>query len=436
LDAGRHFAHASAVFTKGFLMHYGWVIVGACLVVGVCGYGTYFSFTLFYPLLVDEFGWSRAAISGAMSTGLIVYGLFALPMGWCVDRFGPRRTIAVGGVIFGCGTCLGAFITEIWHLYALYGGLMAIGMGAAWAPLVSTISRWFVTRRGLAVGIGSLGGGTGIFFVAPLADSLIQQVGWREAYLWLGVVSGGLIVAAALFLDRDPSAKGMAAYGAADRTDRTIDEQSDDQSGRPRIDAFLASRHSLEVGADDIWAIVRTWLFWRMILTFGFWWFGGAIVCVQLAPYLVEKGFDLQFAALAVVAFGAGNGVGKIMMGMTSDRFGELFAYQISIVIAATSMFALAFSLDAQMLLVMTAIFGFGFGGASTQLTTISVALFGMRSVGALMGAVLALIGIVGAGGPLLSGLIFDAVGSYTLAYMVGAGVFLLSLLFSMSLRR
>jgi OFA family oxalate/formate antiporter-like MFS transporter len=417
-------------------MHYGWVIVGACLVVGVCGYGTYFSFTLFYPLLVEEFGWSRAAISGAMSAGLIAYGLFALPVGWCVDRFGPRRTIAVGGAIFGCGTSLGAFITEIWHLYALYGGLTAIGMGAAWAPLVSTISRWFVTRRGLAVGIGSLGGGTGTFFVAPLADSLIQQVGWREAYLWLGLISGGLIVVAALFLDRDPNSKGTAAYGAADRPNEPSDGERGHQSAGTGTGDASASRHSIEVGSDDIGAIVRTWLFWRMTLTFGFWWFGGAIVYVQLAPYILEKGFNLQFAALAVVAFGAGNGLGKIAMGMTSDRFGELCAYQISIVISATSMFALAFSVDAQMLLVMTAIFGFGFGGAATQLTTISVALFGVRSVGALMGAILALIGIVGAGGPLLSGLIFDAVGSYTPAYMVGAGVFVLSLMLSMSLRR
>jgi len=139
-------------------MHYGWVVVIACLVIGICAYGTYYSFTLFYPHLVEEFGWSRAGISGALSVGLIVYGVCALPIGWCVDRYGPRVTIVVGGVLFGSGTFLGAYVTELWHLYALYGGLAAIGMGAAWAPLVSTISRWFVTRRGLAIGLGSLGG--------------------------------------------------------------------------------------------------------------------------------------------------------------------------------------------------------------------------------------------------------------------------------------
>ena len=102
-------------------MHYAWIIVIACLIIGVAGYGTYFCFTLFYSHLVAEFGWSRSVVSGAMSLGLVNYGLFALPMGWCADRFGPRRTVLVGGGLFGLGTALGAFITEAWQLYALYG---------------------------------------------------------------------------------------------------------------------------------------------------------------------------------------------------------------------------------------------------------------------------------------------------------------------------
>ena len=69
-------------------MHYGWVIVAAGLVVGASGYGTYYAFTLFYTELVAEFGWSRTAVSGAMSLGMMAYGFFGLPMGWCVDRFG------------------------------------------------------------------------------------------------------------------------------------------------------------------------------------------------------------------------------------------------------------------------------------------------------------------------------------------------------------
>jgi MFS family permease len=87
-------------------LHYGWVITAASLVIGITAYGVYYSFTLFYPFMVDEFGWSRTAVSGAMSVGLVAYGVFALPIGWCVDRLGPRLTIGIGGVLFGVGTFL------------------------------------------------------------------------------------------------------------------------------------------------------------------------------------------------------------------------------------------------------------------------------------------------------------------------------------------
>ncbi|MCA8930303.1 MAG: MFS transporter, partial [Alphaproteobacteria bacterium] len=195
-------------------VHYGWVIVAACLLVGMSGYGTYYSFTLFYPYLVDEFGWSRAAISGAMSLGLVTYGVFALPMGWCVDRFGPRLTIALGGLLMGGGTLLGAYVTELWHLYALYGGIAGIGMGAAWAPLVSTISRWFEDRRGLAMGIGLLGGGTGTLVMAPIVEALLDAYGWRETYWWLGIATAVVMVGGALLLRRAPADMGLEPYGA------------------------------------------------------------------------------------------------------------------------------------------------------------------------------------------------------------------------------
>lgn len=411
-------------------MHYGWIIVAACLVIGVSGYGTYFSFTLFYPYFVEEFGWSRTAVSGAMSLGLIGYGVFALPMGWCVDRFGPRVTIAAGGLIFGCGTCLGAFVTEVWHLYALYGGLTAVGMGAAWAPLVSTISRWFEARRGLAVGIGSLGGGTGTVFIAPLAERLIAEFGWREAYLWLGVISGGLIITASFLLARDPVDRGLEPYGAG----------ASGKSGGGKSESAPPSPNTIQKSGspefDGIGAIARTWLFWRMALTFGLWWFAGSIVYVQVAPFILEKGFDLPLAALAMVFFGAGNAVGRIVMGLTSDRFGELRTYQIAMLLAAISMVGLALSGDRYFLLTMITVVGFGFGGASIQLTTVSVNLFGLKSAGAMMGLILALVGFVGAGGPLISGMIYDQTDSYIPAYMAGAGVFLLSLILSASLRR
>ena len=400
-------------------LHYGWVIVAAGLVVGACGYGTYYSFTLFYSHLVAEFGWSRTAVSGAMSLGLVAYGFFALPMGWCVDRFGPRATVVAGGVLFGGGTALGAGIGELWQLYALYGGITAMGMGTIWAPLVATVSRWFVARRGLAVGVTVLGGSVGVFVFAPLTEALIAHVGWREAYLWLGLISGGLITCFALLLVRDPAGKGLRPYGADAAAPET------------------AARTPLPVPqVFGLGRIVRSLRFWHMSVTFGLWWFAGAIVYVHIAPFLAEKGFDAGFAALALMLFATGNCAGRIAMGLLCDRVGGRAAYQLSLLLAAAAMSGFALAGGSAGLLAAAFVVGFGFGGALTQITTIAVALFGTASAGALMGAVLAVIGLVGSGGPLASGMIYDATQSYAPAFHAGAGVFLLSLALSAGLRR
>ena len=395
-------------------MHYGWIVVAACLLIGICGYGTYYCFTLFYTHLVTEFGWSRSAISGVMSLGLIAYGLFALPMGWCADRFGPRRTVVVGGLLFGSGMALAGTVTELWQLYALYGSLIAAGVGAVWAPLVSTVSRWFVEKRGLALGIAVLGSGSGIFFVAPLAEYLIATSGWRMAYIWLGVLSGGLIVVTALFLARDPSERGLTPFGAAAGSIPLPKEASP----QARVLDF-----------------VRTWLFWRMSLTFGLWWFAGAIVYVQIAPFLLEKGFDSTVTATFVAIFGASNCLGRVGFGSLSDRIGSVRTYQLALVSCAVASTGFGAAEAFYLVAIIAVLLGFGVGGVSAQLTSVSIDLFGTRAAGALMGTVLALMGILGAGGPLLSGTIYDAMQSYAPAFHGGAAVFVLALLVSFGLR-
>ena len=401
-------------------MHYGWVIVAAGLVVGASGYGTYYSFTLFYTELVAEFGWSRTAVSGAMSLGMMAYGFFGLPMGWCVDRFGPRGTVLAGGLLFGTGTALGTWVDELWQLYALYGGVTAVGMGAAWAPLVATVSRWFEARRGLAIGITVLGGSVGVFLIAPLAETLIAARGWREAYLWLGLISGGLMMGSALLLHRDPADRALCPYGAGNG--RTAPPQAPAGAAPP--------------SPEGLRAIAGRFLFWHMSLAFGLWWFAGAIVYIQIAPFLAEKGFASGFAALALMLFGVGNCAGRIAMGLLSDRIGGAGAFRLSMLTAAAAMSGFALAEGQAGLLAAAFIVGFGFGGALPQLTTIGVELFGTASIGVLMGAVLALVGLIGAAGPLASGLIYDAVQSYAPAFHLGAAVFLAGLLLSYGLRR
>ena len=411
------------------LMYYRWVIVFACFTISITGYGTYFSVTLFYTHIINEFGWSNSLVSGSVSLGLIMYGVFALRMGWCADRFGPRITMIVAGFFVGGGTYLGLYISEPWHLYALYGGITAIGMGGAWAPLVATISRWFEKQRGLAIGIGSIGGGIGTLFYAPLTEYLIQELGWRLAYKWLGIISGALIVSAALFLTKDPTTNVYCWFSSKYRV-----------SGK----YYLIKRNPISLGAAEdginmspnknLLKIFKDVVFWKMISTFGLWWFAGAIATVTLAPFVLEKGFDYGVSAAVVVAFALGNGIGRIGMGIAGDAIGELKVYQIGLILAGLAVFHLVFATGLISIFLMFILVGIGFGGSGTQLTTISIKLFGLDAAGALMGSVLAIIGIFAAVGVFFSGLIHDLTGSYYWSYILCSFMFTLSAFLSQRL--
>ncbi|GIX48563.1 MAG: hypothetical protein KatS3mg131_2774 [Candidatus Tectimicrobiota bacterium] len=330
----------------------------------------------------------------------------SLPCPWAGSwtAGGPRLTIGLGGLLFGLGTFLGSAISALWHLYALYGGLAAMGMGAAWAPLVSTISRWFVKRRGLAIGIGSLGGGTGTFFLAPLVSHLILTYGWRRAYAFCGLLATVLIVGAAMLMWRDPQSKGALPYGAT----------------APAAAAPLTPATGLSLALA-----IRHRAFWLLVAVFGLWWCGGSIVYVQLAPFLLEKGQGLRLAALAVTLFGAGNGLGKMLVGWLGDRLGPRPTFAATTLLALLAMAALVPARHPALLLGLSGLFGFGYGGGTPQITTLIVECFGLRAVGTITGALMAFVGALGALGPLLSGLLADATGSYAPAYLLGAAILL-----------
>ena len=410
-------------------MYYRWVIVFACFIISITGYGTYFSVTLFYTHIITEFDWSNSLVSGSISLGLIMYGVFALPMGWCADRFGPRITMIVAGLFIGGGTYLGFYISEPWHLYALYGGMTAIGMGGAWAPLVATISRWFEKQRGLAIGIGSIGGGIGTLFYAPLTECLIQEFGWRLAYQWLGIISGILIITAALFLTKDPSTNFYWWFYTKYKLFR---KQCPIDNAAVVSDALEQTLNTSS--SKNLSKIIKDPIFWKMINTFGLWWFSGAIATVTLAPFALEKGFDYELSAAVVVAFALGNGIGRVVMGLAGDAVGELKVYQIGLISAGLATLGLIVAADLISIFLLFILLGIGFGGSGTQLTTISIKLFGLEAAGALMGSVLAIIGVFAAVGVFLSGLIHDFTDSYYWSYILCTFVFLLSALLSQQL--
>jgi len=197
-------------------IHYAWVIVAASFLVTFTLAEAFYAFGVFIGPLEADFGWSRATTSSAMTAFLISYSLSAFTMGRLGDRYGPRLVVSIGGVLAAAGFMLASRVGSIWELRsALF--LAGMGAGSCWALPSATVQRWFVKRRGLAMGLMGTGVGLGALIMVPLASYLVESYGWRVTYFVLGVGFLVLIVTGAQFLVHSPERKGLRAYGAEDQ---------------------------------------------------------------------------------------------------------------------------------------------------------------------------------------------------------------------------
>ncbi len=220
-----------------------WIVLGATFISLAMVYGIWYSYSVFLVAFLQEFGWSRSLLSGAFSIFVIVHGVLGPLNGWLAARLGPRPLILVGGCFLGVGLLLVAETTAWWHLYVAFGLIVAVGVGCAgWLPSILLVRGWFPDRVGTALGIASGGIGIGITCIVPLAQYLVDLVGWRWTYRLLAVLVVSWLVPASLWLIQDPP------IPATPETER----------GRP-------------AGGGAYWplaAAIRSWLFWGLWLAF------------------------------------------------------------------------------------------------------------------------------------------------------------------------
>ncbi len=183
---------------------YGYIVVLVAVIVLLFTQGTFLSFGIFFKPLSEDFGWTRAMTAGAYSLGSVVLGFLFIITGRLNDRFGPRVLVTFCGVILGIGYLLMSQIETIWQFYLVYGLMIAVGVSGGLVPMISTVSRWFVKRRGLATGIVSGGIGLGLVIVPILVNRFISSYGWRDSYAIIGVATLVILVLVAQFLKRDP----------------------------------------------------------------------------------------------------------------------------------------------------------------------------------------------------------------------------------------
>src|SRR5688572_4990759 len=189
-----------------------WVVTGAFLCMFV-GYGVAYSFAAFFGLLEQEFGARRGELSLVFSIAAFLYFLLGFPGGLIADRLGPRPVVIGGLLVIALGLVLAARATTLWEVYLGYSLGVGVGVGLSYVPSVAAVQRWFVRRRGAASGIAVSAIGFGTLFGAPLAHVLIAEVGWRNAYLVLAVITVVGAILAGIMIPPGPEKYGQTPDG-------------------------------------------------------------------------------------------------------------------------------------------------------------------------------------------------------------------------------
>ncbi len=166
----------------GLPFFYGWVVVAVAFVTMGIGVNTRTAFSLLFPPILDEFGWSRATLAATFSIGFMVSTLATPGIGAMMDRWGPRIIIPIGAVLTGLGLMTATFATLPWHFYMTLG-VMVVGGTIFMSYMGHTmfLPHWFDRRRGLAIGLAFSGVGVGSIIMFPWMQFAIDTAGWRQS---------------------------------------------------------------------------------------------------------------------------------------------------------------------------------------------------------------------------------------------------------------
>ncbi len=387
---------------------YGWVIVACTFTILCVAYGIQFSFGVFMAEIAKDTGWGRDSLSLPYALYVFLYSALGAVSGRLTDRWGPRIVLTVGGSLLGVGIVLTSQVNALWQMYFSLGLIAASGMSAAYVPCNATVVRWFIEKRGLALGLTSSGASFGTFLFPPLAAALIGLYGWRHAYLILGIVGMAVISLCAVFTVRDPEQIGLLPDG---------------HPPTPSPQSHAESSPASPVHDWTLAAAKRTASFWLLNVVFALTWLVVFMPMVHVVSLAVDLGIPQFRAAMAISVIGFAGSAGRLFIGTVSDRLGRVPTLGLCFLLQALGFIGFAFSAGLASLYLAAAVFGLSYGGVTALFPAIIGDFYGRTSVGSIAGFIFAVSGSPAAFGPLIAGYIYTITGRYSAAFLLSAAL-------------
>src|SRR5437879_6232757 len=380
---------------------YGWWIVLVAFVCHAVSTGMiFYAWGVFSRPLAEAFG-GHAPVASGFSLLQCASALYSLFVGRAVDRQGARRVEVVGVCVLATGFVLLSQVHSLTALYLCLAGPVALGSTCIGPlPNNAAVARWFVRRRGQALGIATAGISAGGIVFAPLAERLITAFGWRAAFAVLGVLAAVIVLPPVmLFMRRDPSElgllpDGLAAAAHASPADLALVEHEIERSIRPEV-AFRQAN------------------FWLMAAAFSLTMAGLASVLLYQMPLLVDRGLPESVASLVLGATAAMGVVGKLGFGALLDRFDQRRVAAVCFCLQSAGVLLLWTTRSMPLLACYVVLYGYAMGGNATLFASLNGAAFGRLHYGAIAGRMSPFVVFAQGIGVPATGYLRDHTGSY-----------------------
>ena len=388
--------------------YYGWFIVALSFLANLTAAGIRSAPSVLIHPLEAEFGWSRTQVASAASLNLLLLGLFAPVGGWLIDRIGARRVILGSLSTIAVGLVAVTFVQQLWQLILLWGVVLGVATGITPALGASIASRWFVDRRGLAVGIMTNANAAGQIVFLPLLMSVIVIAGWRNALMMI-TATACLLIPAIWFWMRDrPSDVGLDPYrsgsGPSAKTSKSF--------GRGEIRPMSLAAISEVVKTSTFWILAGCFFICGVT--------ANGLIGTHLIPHAIERGIPQVTAATAVGIMGGASFIGTTFSGYLVDRVDPRKVLSVVYCLRGTALLILPFVSDAIGLFLFAVLYGLDWYASGPATTTIIARKFGSERVGQIFGTVFVFHQLGGATAAIVGGWMRVHFGDYQNAFLIG----------------
>lgn len=384
-----------------------WIpLLGGVLGSTVCGFLLY-AWSVFIVPLNEAFGWSRAEVALAFAIACLIFGLVAFPAGRMSDKYGPRPIVFAGAILICIGFVSAGFVQTKLQLYLAYGVVAGLGGGLIYIPPIATAPKWWPDRKALATGLTVVGLGLGSFIMGPLATWLIENMGWRYVFWYVGAGMGVGGILAGLCLSVPPAGWKPAGWsppapapGAKATRDYTYEETTKTLQFKLLYAAYFCAA------------------------------FGGLMCISFVAAVGIEAGLDPMLAAFGASGLAITNAAARPLSGFIADKIGArtsflvFFSLQVAAFVIITSVAGTAVGLIAMALVI-----GWNYGAMFTLFPATTITYFGASAQGSNYGLLFTAWGLAGFAGPFIGGYLADSTGGYAVSFYVAAAVMALSVL-------